>query len=129
MGNWKKKKGNIGRNKQRRFNRRTGKVENFNQRNRRAEPQLNKSNENHHQSRGFIPEVKKRTVRRCTCEGIDLTLKNQRLLELLRKEPRGFDAVSGAANVLVITQRFRRIHAIHMKHFVAFLREHGIRYC
>jgi hypothetical protein len=128
MGNWKKKKGNIGRNKQRRYNRRSGKVENFNQRNRRAEPQPDNSDEKHHQARGFIPEVKERTFRHCTCEGMDLTLKNQRLLELLRKEPRGFDATSGAANVLVISQRFRRNHARHMKHFVAFLREQNICY-
>jgi hypothetical protein len=59
---------------------------------------------------------------------MDLTLKNQRLLELLRKEPRGFDATSGAANVLVISQRFRRNHARHMKHFVAFLRVQNICY-
>ena len=144
MGNWKKKKGNIGRNKQRRFNRRTGKVENFNQRNRSQEKpssKVNKETNEHlspeearqearknHAAKGFVPEVKPRTFRQCTCEGTELALKNQRLLELLRKEPRGFDPVSGAANVLVISQRFRRIHDRHMKHFVAFLREQNIRY-
>ncbi len=144
MGNWKKKKGNIGRNKQRRFNRRTGKVENFNQRNRSQEKpssKVNKETNEHlspeearqearknHAAKGFVPEVKPRTFRQCTCEGTELALKNQRLLDLLRKEPRGFDPVSGAANVLVISQRFRRIHDRHMKHFVAFLREQNIRY-
>ena len=144
MGNWKKKKGNIGRNKQRRFNRRTGKVENFNQRNRSQEKpssKVNKETNEHlspeearqearknHAAKGFVPEVKPRTFRQCTCEGTELALKNQRLLDLLRKEPRGFDPVSGAANVLVISQQFRRNHARHMKHFVAFLREQNIRY-
>ena len=144
MGNWKKKNGNIGPNKQRRFNRRTGKLENFNQRKRSQQNPSSKVNEernehlsaegarhearkNHH-AKGFIPEVKERTFRHCTCEGMELALKNQRLLELLRKEPRGIDLVSGAANVLVISQRFRRHHARHMKHFVAFLREQNIRY-
>ena len=79
-------------------------------------------------NKGFVPEVKPRTFRHCTCEGTELALKNQRLLDLLRKEPRGIDPVSGAANVLVVSQRFRRIHARHMKHFVAFLREQNIRY-
>ena len=144
MGNWKKKNGNIGRNKQRRFNRRTGKVENFNQRNRSQEKPSSKVNEEqnehlspeearqearkNHAAKGFVPEVQPRTFRHCTCEGTELALKNQRLLDLLRKEPRGFDPVSGAANVLVVSQRFRRIHARHMKHFVAFLREQNIRY-
>ena len=44
MGNCekKKKRGNIGPNKQRRYNRRTGKTENFNQRNKRIEANLPK---------------------------------------------------------------------------------------
>ena len=42
MGNWKKKRGNIGPNKQGRYNRRTGKTENFNERNKRPEANLPK---------------------------------------------------------------------------------------
>ena len=144
MGNWKKKQGNIGRNKQRRYNRRTGRVENFNARN-RTEPtpsnkveadedkhlspeELRYEGRKNHSARGFIPETRVRTFRHCTCQGTELALKNQRLLELLKNGPRGFDAVSGAANVLVITKGFRRLHARHMKHFVAFLREQNIRF-
>jgi hypothetical protein len=144
MGNWKKKKGNIGRNKQRRFNRRTGKVENFNQRNRSHEKTSSKVNEEtnehlspeearqearkNHAAKGFVPEVKPRTFRHCTCEGTELALKNQRLLDLLRQEPRGYDDATGAHTVLVISPRFRRRHAHHMRHFVAFLGERNIRY-
>jgi hypothetical protein len=144
MSNWKKKKGNIGRNKQRRYNRRTGRVENFNARHQTQAPspaKVQTNNDNHltpeearqaarkhHSAKGFVPETRVRTFRHCTCQGTELALKNQRLLELLRKEPRGFDPVTGVANVLVITQRFRGIHARHMKHFVAFLREQNIRY-
>ena len=145
MGNWKKKRGNIGPNKQRRYNRRTGKTENFNERNKRPEANLPKkadteTDENlspelarqeerkKYPSRGFIPEVRERTFRHCTCQGTELALKNQRLLELLRQEPRGFDELTGVADVLVITRRFRVHHARHMKHFVAFLREQNIRY-
>ena len=144
MGNWKNKKGNIGRNKQRRFNRRTGKVENFNQRNRSQEKPSSKANEEtneplspeearqearkNHAAKGFVPEVKPRTFRQCTCEGTELALKNQRLLDLLRQEPRGYDDATGAHTVLVISPRFRRHHARHMRHFVAFLGERNIRY-
>jgi len=144
MGNWKNKKGNIGRNKQRRFNRRTGKVENFNQRNRSQEKPSSKVNEEtnehlspeearqearkNHAAKGFVPEVKPRTFRQCTCEGTELALKNQRLLDFLRQEPRGYDDATGAHTVLVISPRFRRHHARHMRHFVAFLGERNIRY-
>ena len=144
MSNWKKKKGNIGRNKQRRYNRRTGRVENFNARHHaqatspakvqtdngghRTPEEARYEARKHHSARGFVPEARVRTFRHCTCEGTEMALKNQRLLELLEKEPRGFDPVSGVANVLVITRRFRGIHARHMKHFVAFLREQNIRY-
>ena len=144
MGNWKNKKGNIGRNKQRRFNRRTGKVENFNQRNRSQEKPPSKVNEEtnehlspeearqearkNHAAKGFVPEVKPRTFRQCTCEGTELALKNQRLLDLLRQEPRGYDDATGAHTVLVISPRFRRHHATHMRHFLAFLGERNIRY-
>ena len=144
MGNWKNKKGNIGRNKQRRFNRRTGKVENFNQRNRSQEKpssKVNKETNEHlspkearqearknHAAKGFVPEVKPRTFRHCTCEGTELALKNQRLLDLLRQEPRGYDDATGAHTVLVISPRFRRRHVRHMRHFVAFLGERNIRY-
>ena len=144
MGNWNKKKGNIGRNKQRRFNRRTGKVENFNQRNRSQEKPSSKVNEQtnehlspeearqearkNHAAKGLVPEVKPRTFRHRTCEGTELALKNQRLLDLLRQEPRGYDDATGAHTVLVISPRFRRRHARHMRHFVAFLGERNIRY-
>ena len=78
MGNWKKKRGNIGPNKQRRYNRRTGKTENFNERNKRIEANLPKKADTEtdedlspemarqeerkkYPSRGFIPEVRERT--------------------------------------------------------------------
>ena len=145
MGNWKKKRGNIGPNKQRRFNRHSGKMENFNERHKRPEanppqkvdtendeqltPEMARQQERkNHPSRGFVPEVKVRTFRHCTCEGTELALKNQRLLDLLRQEPRGYDDATGAHTVLVISQRFRIKHARHMRHFVAFLRESDIRY-
>ena len=130
MGNRKKKRGNIGPNKQRRFNRHTGRMENFNERkHRQAQPSKNRNNaSNEHTSRGFVPERPERKFRHCTCEGEALALKNQRLLALLREQPRGFDDATGAPSVLVITQRFRREHARHMRHFVAFLREQNIRY-
>tara|TARA_B100000674_G_scaffold494515_1_gene519292 strand:- start:916 stop:1236 length:321 start_codon:yes stop_codon:yes gene_type:complete len=105
-------------------------MENFNERkHRQAQPSKNRNNAgNEHTSRGFVPERPERKFRHCTCEGEALALKNQRLLALLREQPRGFDDATGAPSVLVITQRFRIVHARHMRHFVAFLREQNIRY-
>lgn len=79
-----------------------------------------------HPSTGFLPEQRQPKFRPCVCEGIDLELNNQRLLDLLKREKRAYDEETGAYTVLVISMRFRRVHARHMRHFRTFLLEENI---
>ena len=79
-----------------------------------------------HPSTGFVPQKRQPRFRPCVCEGIDLELNNQRLLDLLKREKRAYDDETGTYTVLVISPRFRRAHARHMRHFRRFLRDENI---
>ncbi|MDP6199517.1 MAG: hypothetical protein QF531_01990 [Candidatus Poseidonia sp.] len=79
-----------------------------------------------HPSTGFVPEKRQPKFRPCVCEGIDLELNNQRLLDLLKREKRAYDKETGTYTVLVISIQFRRRHARHMRHFRKFLQEENI---
>ena len=79
-----------------------------------------------HPSTGFVPQKRQPRFRPCVCEGIDLELNNQRLLDLLKREKRAYDEETGTYTVLVISAQFRRKHARHMRHFRKFLLEEQV---
>lgn len=144
MGNHKKNRARKFRpNQQMRRNPKTGKVEKFEGKRGSKSPQppqtstrtlddekLTESQKKRitHPSMGFVPEKPQPRFRPCVCEGIDLELNNQRLLDLLKREKRAYDEETGTYTVLVLSVRFRRKHARHMRHFRKFLLEEQIRF-
>ena len=139
----KKRRKNIGPNKQWRRNPKTGKLEKFQGKSQRKQPteqteqptnkaltpgELRELERKNHPSKGFIPVKRTRTFRPCVCEGIDVELSNAEIFEDLKWEERGYDEKTGTFSVFVINQRFRRKHARHMRHFRAFLKEEKIRF-
>jgi hypothetical protein len=143
MSNRKKRRKNIGPNKQWRRNPKTGKLEKFQGKSPRKQPtekkeqpvnkaltpgELRELKRKNHPSKGFIPSKPKPTFRPCVCEGIDVELSNAEILEDLKREERAYDEETETYTVLVINRRFRRKHARHMRHFRTFLRDEKIRF-
>ena len=134
MSNRKKRRKNIGPNKQWRRNPKTGKLEKFQGKSQRKQPtnperkSEKKELKPGHVAHGFSPVKPKPTFRPCVCEGIDVELSNAEIFEDLKWEERGYDEKTGTFSVFVINQRFRRKHARHMRHFRAFLKEEKIRF-
>ena len=142
MGNHNKKRARKFRpNQQMRRNPKTGKVEKFEGKRGAQSPQppqtstktlddgkLTESQKKRimHPSMGFLPVKPQPRFRPCVCEGIELELNNQRMLDLLKLEKRAYDEETGTYTVLVISGRFRRTHARHMRHFRKFLLEEQI---
>lgn len=131
-------------NQQRRYNNHTGRWEQFTGKPKpvKKNPDVKKDKETfddpalereHHRrthpSIGYTPS--KQTARRktvpCTCEGVGLESTNRRMLsDLRRNKLRGYNAVTGMNDVLVINSRFRGEFRRHMKHFRQFLRDERI---
>lgn len=133
MGKKNKRRRKFRPNQQMRRNPKTGKVEKFNGK----KPRVEKSNEDlqqtknalvpGHKSTGFIPKKPQPRFRPCVCEGIDIELTNMRLLDLLKQEKRAYNEDSGM-NTYMISLRFRRQHARHMRHFREFLKDEGVSF-
>ena len=129
-------------NQQMRRNPKTGKLEKFQGKKPRAykpkeeliQPQKGlapgeqrEANRRNYKSSGFVPEKRQPRFRPCVCEGIDIELTNNRLLDLLKMERRVYNSDSGSHTYL-ISRRFRKEHARHMRHFRRFLKEEDISF-
>jgi hypothetical protein len=128
-------------NQQRRYNKHTGRWEQFTGKPKPVEKKSDDKKEEEtfddpafereHKRRtypsiGYTPS--KQTARRrtvpCTCDGDVLESTNRRMLSTLqRNKLRGYNAATGMRDVLVINGRFRGEFRRHMNHFRQFLRD------
>ena len=118
-------------NQQMRRNPKTGKVEKFEGKKSRVEKPKEGSKQQKnalkagHKASGFVPTKPQPRFRPCVCEGTEIDLNNNRLLDLLKLEKRAYNEDSETITYLV-SSRFRMKHARHMRHFRKFLRDEGI---
>jgi DNA-directed RNA polymerase subunit N (RpoN/RPB10) len=131
-------------NQQRRYNKHTGRWEQFTGKPKPVEKKPNDKKdektfddlglEREHARRtypsiGYTPSkqgARRKTVP-CTCEGDVLESTNRRMLsELRRNKLRGYNVATGMNDVLVINDGFRGEFRRHMNHFRQFLRNERI---
>lgn len=120
-------------NQQMRRNPKTGKVEKFQGKKPRVEKPKKESQQPQkalvpgHIGTGFVPSKPQPRFRPCVCEGADLEMTNKHLMDLLTLEKRAFNEDSRTITYL-ISLRFRKQHARHMRHFRKFLIDEGVSF-
>lgn len=120
-------------NQQMRRNPKTGKVEKFQGKKPRVEKPKKESQQPQkalvpgHIGTGFVPSKPQPRFRPCVCEGAELEMTNKHLMDLLTLEKRAFNEDSRTITYL-ISLRFRKQHARHMRHFRKFLIDEGVSF-